>query len=118
MSVSQLLQWQWEGYPKYHQAHANLLIHIFAVPLFLVGTIGLVAAVVQVSLLLFAVFLGCIVVAVALQGRGHRLEPVPPEPFSGPLNFVSRLFFEQWVTFPRFVLSGGWSAALRKARAP
>ena len=61
---------------------------------------------------------GASLVAVALQGRGHRLEPVPPEPFSGPLNFVSRLFFEQWVTFPRFVLSGGWLAALRKAREP
>ena len=118
MSVSQLLQWQWDGYPKYHQSRANLLIHIFAVPLFLVGTVSLVTAVIQLSLLLLAVALGCIAVAIALQGRGHRLEAVPPEPFSGPLNFVSRLFFEQWVTFPRFVLSGGWSAALRKAREP
>jgi hypothetical protein len=68
--------------------------------------------------LLLAVGVGCILVAVALQGRGHRLEPVPPEPFSGPLNFVSRLFFEQWVTCPRFVFSGGWLAALRNAREP
>ena len=118
MSVSQLLQWQWDGYPKYHQSRANLLIHIFAVPLFLVGTIGLVTAVAQLSLLLFGVSIGCMIVAVALQGRGHRLEPVPTEPFSGPLNFVSRLVLEQWITFPRFVLSGGWSAALRKAREP
>ena len=94
------------------------MIHIFAVPLFLFGTVALVVAVVQVSLILLAVAIGCIVVAVALQGRGHRLEVVPPEPFSGPLNFVSRLFLEQWVTFPRFVISGGWVAALRKERAP
>ena len=114
MGIGQLLRWQWEGYPKYHQSRANLLIHIVAVPLFLLGTVALVVAVVQFSLVLLAVAIGCIVVAVALQGRGHRLERVPPEPFSGPLNFVSRLFLEQWVTFPRFVISGGWAAALRK----
>ncbi len=118
MGIGQLLRWQWEGYPKYHQSRANLLIHIVAVPLFLLGTVALVVAVVQFSLVLLAVAIGCIVVAVALQGRGHRLERVPPEPFSGPLNFVSRLFLEQWVTFPRFVISGGWAAALRKVREP
>ena len=116
--MGQLLRWQWEGYPKYHQSRVNLLIHIVAVPLFLLGTVALVLAVVQLSLVLLAVAIGCIVAAVALQGRGHRLEPVPPEPFSGPLNFVSRLFLEQWVTFPRFVITGGWGAALRKVREP
>jgi len=118
MRLGELLRWQWEGYPKYHQSRANLLIHIVAVPLFVVGTATLVASALQTSGLLLALAIGCIVVAVALQGRGHRLEPVPPEPFSGPLNFVSRLFLEQWVTFPRFVLSGGWGAALRKIREP
>ena len=118
MSIGQLLRWQWEGYPNYHQSRANLLIHIVAVPVFLLGTVVLVAAVIQRSVVPLSVGVGCIVVAVALQGRGHRLEPVPPEPFSGPLNFVSRLFLEQWVTFPRFVISGGWRAALREAREP
>jgi hypothetical protein len=116
--ISELLRWQWAGYAKYHQSRANLLIHIIAVPLFLIGTIALVVALSQFSLTFLAVGVGCIVVSVALQGRGHRLEVVPPEPFSGPLNFVSRLFFEQWVTFPRFVISGGWGAALRKVREP
>jgi hypothetical protein len=118
MGIVQLLRWQRDGYPRYHQSRANLLIHIVAVPLFLVGTIIVVAAIVQASFVLLLAGIGCIVVAVALQGRGHRLEAVPPEPFSGPINFVSRLFLEQWVTFPRFVVSGGWFAALRKERAP
>ena len=116
MRLNELARWQWEGYPKYHQSRANLLIHIVAVPLFLVGTVMLVASALQASVAFLALGIGCMVVAVALQGRGHRLEPVPPEPFSSPLNFVSRLFLEQWVTFPRFVLSGGWGAALRKVR--
>jgi len=118
MGIVQLLQWQRDGYPTYHQSRANLMIHIVAVPLFLVGTVGLVAALVQGSLVLLIFAVGCVVVALLLQGRGHKLEAVPPEPFSGPLNFVSRFFLEQWVTFPRFVFSGGWLAALRKERAP
>ncbi len=118
MGISQLLRWQWESYPKYHQSRPNLLIHIVAVPLFQFGTIDFLGAIAQLSVSLLAVAFGCTLAAVALQGRGHRFEAVPPEPFSGPINFVSRLFFEQWVTFPRFVLSGGWLEALRKAPEP
>lgn len=118
MGIGELLRWQWAGYPKYHQSRRNLLIHMVAVPLFVLGTVALLAAIAQLSLWLLVVAVGCIIVALALQGRGHRLEAVPPEPFSGPLNFVSRLLLEQWVTFPRFVFSGGWLAALRQAREP
>ena len=114
MNISELLRWQWDGYPRYHQSRANLLIHIVAVPLFMLGTVAVVMAMASMSLLVLAFAGGCIVIALALQGRGHRLEPVPPEPFTGPLNFIARLFLEQWVTFPRFVLSGGWGAALRE----
>jgi hypothetical protein len=28
-------------------------------------------------------------------------------------NAISRIFLEQWVTFPRFVLSGAWMRAWR-----
>jgi hypothetical protein len=45
---------------------------------------------------------------VLLQGRGHRRERETRAPFAGAGDFVSRFFVEQWVTFPRFVLSGGW----------
>ena len=82
MSIVQLLRWQWNGYPKYHRSRPNLLIHIVAVPLFLIGTMIVIGAAATLSLRFLAVAIGCILVAVALQGRGHRLEPVPPEPFS------------------------------------
>jgi len=115
MSVAQLARWQWESYPRYHQSRANLLLHIVVVPLFLVANLALIVALVQRSWW-FALFaFGVMVVSVALQGRGHRQEAVPPEPFTSGVNAVSRIFLEQWITFPRFVVSGGWLRAFQAA---
>jgi hypothetical protein len=115
MGVGELLKWQWEGYTRYHGSRANLLIHIVVVPMFLLGNVGLVAALARGSLLCTGFSVAAMIVSVALQGKGHGMERVPPEPFTGPLNAISRIFLEQWITFPRFVLSGGWSRALREA---
>ncbi len=115
MGVVQLLRWQSEGYARYHQSRANLVLHIFAVPLFLTTNVVLIVALVRASWLTALFALAAMVVSIVLQGRGHREESVPPEPFTSPLNAVSRIFLEQWVTFPRFVFSGGWSKAMRHA---
>lgn len=114
MSVLELLRWQWVGYLRYHRSRANLLIHIVLVPLFLVSNVALVVALFERSVVLGVFSLTAMVVSVALQGRGHRQEEIPPEPFTSPINAVSRIFLEQWVTFPRFVISGGWLRALRQ----
>lgn len=113
--MSQLLRSQWEGYPRYHQSRTNLLLHIVFVPLFLCGNVGLLVGLIQRSWLVAVVAAAATLIGVALQGRGHRKEPVPPEPFSSPFNALARIFCEQWITFPRFVLSGGWLRALRTA---
>lgn len=115
MSVSQLLRWQWGGYSRYHRSRTNLLLHIVVVPLFLVGNVALLVALVQRSWLTAVIAIAVMFVSVALQSRGHRSESVPPEPFTSPTNAVSRIFCEQWVTFPRFVFSGGWLRAMRAA---
>jgi hypothetical protein len=117
MSVSGLLRWQWEGYPRYHRSRFNLLLHIVVVPIFLVGNVALVVGFAQRSWLVAIVAVVAMVLSVALQGRGHRQEPVPTEPFTSPINAISRLFLEQWVTFPRFVFSGGWLRALHQQSA-
>jgi len=114
MSLSELLRWQWTGYPRYHQSRANLLLHILVVPVFLLGTIALAAAIARASWLLAAAGVISVVGSMGLQGLGHRREPVPPEPFQGPLNAVLRIVCEQWVTFPRFVFTGGWHRAWRQ----
>ena len=117
MSVSGLLHWQWVSYPRYHCSRFNLLLHIVVVPLFLLGNVVLVVALTQRLWLATLGGATAMLISVALQGRGHRAEVVPPEPFTSPLNAVSRIFLEQWVTFPRFVLSGNWVKALRQTSA-
>lgn len=113
MPVIQLLRWQWTGYSRYHQSRANLLLHLAVVPLFLAGNVFLLVALALGWWVGVAISLAAMVLSVALQGRGHGQEAVPPEPFTSPLNAVLRIVLEQWVTFPRFVLSGGWRRAWR-----
>src|SRR5262245_7972452 len=109
-----LLDWQWQGYARYHQSRANLLLHIVLVPLFLAGNVALVVGAIRLDWIEALVGTVCIGVSIALQGRGHAGEAVPPVPFSGPGNALARIFLEQWITFPRFVLSGGWFRALHR----
>lgn len=110
-----LLAWQWDGYARYHQSRANLLLHIVLVPLFLAGNIALIVGIIRLSWIEALTGLALMAFSMALQGRGHRIEAVPPVPFSGPANALSRIFLEQWITFPRFVVSGAWWRALRQA---
>ena len=109
-----LLQWQWELYPPAHRDRRNLTIHLLTAPLFQLGVLGLV-----LSPLVGGVWavpsLAAMVAALAAQGRGHKLERQAPAPFLGPLDVMARFFAEQWVTFPRFVLSGGFARAWREA---
>jgi phage terminase small subunit len=108
-----LFAWQWSDYTDKHRDRGNLMLHIVAVPLFWVSALGLVVALVTLEgvAAVFAVMgMG---VSVLLQGRGHRREREAPTPFEGAGDFVTRFLAEQWVTFPRFVLSGGWRRNLR-----
>lgn len=108
------MQWQWGTYPANHMNRKNLAIHIVAVPAFMVGTVLVVLSPFThwwLGLIGFVTML----VAFAAQGRGHAGEHSSPIPFLGPGDFISRVFTEQWVTFPRFVLSGKWAAAWRAA---
>lgn len=108
-----LLRWQWDGYSVYHQSKLNLWLHIVAVPAFLVGNVLMVLALLQGAWLAAFGWLVFSVMAFALQGVGHKRESNPSVPFSSPANAAARILLEQWVTFPRFVLSGGWWRALR-----
>ena len=111
-----LLSWQLENYPANHVDRRNLAIHLATVPLFLAGTVLLVLGP-FVWLWASAVGIAAMVLAMALQGRGHKGEQTAPAPFAGPGDVFLRIFAEQWITFPRFVLSGGFARAWRRASA-
>jgi len=107
-----LLAWQWSNYPAGHRDRRNLLVHAFTVPVFQVGTVALVMSpFLGVGLALFGV--GAMAGTMMLQGRTHRLERKAPIPFRGPGDVVARILAEQWLTFPRYVASGGFGQAWR-----
>jgi hypothetical protein len=112
-----LLAWQWNLYPDNHRDRRNLLLHVLTVPLFQIGTLLLVTSPLSSlwSALPGALFMAGAVVA---QGRGHKIEKAAPVPFRSPFDALARLFVEQWVTFPRFVLSGGFARVWRAEQAP
>ena len=119
MGITELLRWQWAHYPGTHTRRANLLLHLCTAPLFWTGTLLMAKGLLGLEWRLVSAGILCLLPPVVAQGLGHkRLEPRAPEPFSGPWNFLARLFLEQWITFPRYVLSGGWSRAFRDAGAP
>ena len=115
MNFSELLEWQWRDYADKHRNHANLIIHIIAVPILWLGAINFLSALLLAGLV--HALGGALLIGLSLfaQGKGHEMEKTPPEPFKDTMSFVQRVIAEQFVTFPRFVLSGQWYANLRAA---
>jgi phage terminase small subunit len=114
---ARLLAWQWNDYSAKHRNRGNLLLHIVVVPVFQLGTLALIYGVVAGRLGVAVLGVAAMAVSIVAQGRGHRRERETPTPFSGTDDVVARLLVEQWVTFPRFVLSGQWYRNLRDARS-
>lgn len=114
MEREPLLAWQLRLYPENHKDRRNLLVHVCTVPVFHVGLGALVFG--ALGRHPWAALSGVLAMAmaVALQGRTHKLEATPPQPFRGPLDVVARIFVEQLVTFPRFALNGGLAKAWRE----
>ena len=110
MSFRELLAWAWSETPPVHTNRTNLIIHLFAVPLFVTGHLLLLAAV-AFSWWLAVVGLLCIIISLTFQGIGHSLEQRQVHPFTGRRDFMRRLYAEQFCNFWRFLFSGGWYAS-------
>lgn len=106
------MAWQFKGYPDFHASRTNLVIHVLTVPLFQWGTV-LVLFGWAWSWVTSVVGLGSMLLAVVAQGRGHAMEKNAPIPFASKGEGVARLFLENWVNFPRFVVTGGFGRAWR-----
>jgi hypothetical protein len=111
-----LIAWQWALYPAGHTTRLNLLIHILTVPIFEIGTLTLLSSL-AIAPVYALLGLAMMVGAMAAQGQGHAREPQPPVPFRGPLDVLARILAEQWIAFPRFVLTGGFARAWVEAPA-
>jgi hypothetical protein len=87
MSSAELLAWAWRETPPVHRSTGNLLIHIVAVPMFVVGLALLIAAVTASRWLLVAGS-SCIVaqlLALPLLGWMVRQPPGQPGPELTPI---------------------------------
>lgn len=115
MVIKDLLEWQWQGYVNFHQSRSNLLIHIIAVPVFILAFALFWFSVLHLQLTLTVTAVLCMLVSILLQGIGHKKEQLPPEPFTGAKNAVLRIVLEQLYTFPKFVLTGGWLSAFKRS---
>jgi uncharacterized membrane protein YGL010W len=108
-----LMAWQWRTYDANHRDRGNLLLHFVAVPAFIGATLAMISCLAQRfwfgAVLSFLV----IIAAFAVQAVGHKREAQAPVPFDGPGDFIGRVFLEQFITFPRFILSGGWLRQLQ-----
>lgn len=117
VSPRSLTRWQWQDYGDYHQTRRNLRIHLVAVPAFQAGNLLVLIGAARWAPAMAVAGVVLSMVAFGVQGFGHKKELLVPKRFTGPLNFLGRMFMEQWVTFPRFVASGGWLRNWREAKA-
>ncbi len=110
-----LLAWQWANYTNNHRDRQNLLIHAATVPVFHAGTLAVLTAPLTGAT---SALVGLVMCAFAMhaQSRGHGREGEKPIPFEGPVDVLTRIVAEQWVTFPRYLLSGEFSRAWNAAR--
>ena len=101
-------------YGKFHTNRTNLVIHIVAVPLFVIGTLraGWLLGTGHPFRSYFWLWVPFF--ALMLQAIGHRRERVPPERFRGVRDFLKRILAEQFYRFWVFVCSGGWFRNLRE----
>ena len=103
-----------ENYSRFHRNRINLLIHVFAVPMFLLANVSFVAGLLQLDGTRIVVSVGFVALSLGVQKLGHSMESTPPEPFAGAGDFLRRVYSEQFSRFWVFVFDGGW---LRNWRA-
>ncbi|MEW6168373.1 MAG: terminase [Pseudomonadota bacterium] len=115
MSLEALLQAQWSDYADRHRDRVNLLIHIVAVPLFWIGTISAASALLFEGLVHALGDIALMALALFAQGLGNDREAIPAPPAKDAWDAIRRVAVEQFVTFPRFVISGGWWRNLNSA---
>lgn len=104
-----LIAWQWATYERNHRDRLSLLLHFVAVPAFVAGVLSSLRLLFMGLYPQAAAMLVVAAVAYLVQGIAHKREAEPPIPFDGAWDAISRIFTEQFITFPRFVFTGGFT---------
>ena len=120
MTFADALTEQWRDYDERHRNKLNLLIHIATVPLVWFASLqvvgGLLLMLIGVGgLKMWAYAIVLTAIALFAQSYGNSLEAIKPRKFADPKDFALNAAAEQFVTFPRFVLSGAWLRNLQSA---
>lgn len=97
-----------EGYSRFHRNRTNLLIHMVAVPVFMLANVSLLVGLVQFETTRIVVSAGFIALSLGLQKLGHSMEATLPETFAGAGDFLKRIYSEQFFRFWAFVVDGAW----------
>lgn len=113
MTFTEVLNEQWDGYGERHRNKTNLLIHIVTVPLVWFAALqifgGLILMLVGVGGLKMWIYAAILItIALVAQNQGNGMEQVKGTTPGNPKDFAIHAVAEQFVTFPRFVLTGGW----------
>ena len=74
--------WQWRTYPHNHQDPTHQVLHLIAVPLFIVAFLLMVSGVFSLDLASIAIGVIGLLAALGLKHHGHRLAAQACEPFS------------------------------------
>ena len=114
MKTTELIQWQWKDYHTFHQSKTNLIIHIVTMPIFVLALLCVIYFAVQLQWMASAISFIVMLIAFGAQGYGHSLEANPSIPFANAKQAVQRIFLEQVINFPRYVINGGFIKALKK----
>lgn len=114
MKLKNALSLQWQEYQLNHQNRFNLVLHLLTTPWFMLGSLMLPVSLVVWSVSLFLIGISLMLLVVVLQGFGHAKEKIKPRPFAGVGDFALRILLEQWITFPKYVLSGEWKRQINQ----
>jgi hypothetical protein len=119
MNVQQIVDAQWHGYAERHRKPAHLVLKVLAVALFWVASFEILGALLLllmgVPLAFRMLFWAAVLIAISLglQAVGRSLEGGGTPATGNAADFIKGTLIEQFVTFPRFVVSGAWLRNLR-----
>ena len=119
MTFTELVDQQWSDYAGRHRNKTHLMLKIVAVPLVWLAGIQAFGALLLMlmpgvsgfGVLVWA--LALVAVSVFLQVRGAAMETGAPRPFTFTKDTALWFAADDFVNFPRFVLTGEWLRNLK-----